>query len=129
MQNETNQPEPQQTAADAPAEPFEFWTPARVRALVFTIVIMAVILVLGFGFIIYTVINRSLTAKDQPRAEIKRLIAPAPSLEIDLDGHQIRHLASDGATITLHVEKDGKAAIWLINANTRKIRKTITLKP
>ena len=116
--------EPDQTTAAA-----EFWTEGRVRLLVISIVAMAIILVVGFGFIIYTVIERSLTAKEQQSIEIKTLRAPAPGLEIDLNGYKILSVAGDGSLLTMHVEKEGKAEIWLVNTTTKKIRKVIKLKP
>lgn len=107
----------------------EFWTEGRVRMLVISIVAMAVILVLGFGFIIYTVIERSLTAKQQQSSEIRSLRAPGPNLEIDLNGYEILSVTGDGSQLTLHVAKEGKAEIWLVNTTTKKIRKAIKLNP
>lgn len=118
-----------QQPGDVPGDVRDFWTPGRVRMLVTTIVAMAVILVLGFGFIIYTVIERSLTAKELKAQEIKRISAPAPSMEIDMNGYKILNMSSDGAFITLQVEKAGKLELWLVNATTKKVKKVISLKP
>jgi hypothetical protein len=118
-----------QQPGDVPGDVRDFWTPSRVRMLVTTIVAMAVILVLGFGFIIYTVIERSLTAKELKAQEIKRISAPAPSMEIDMNGYKILNMSSDGAFITLQVEKAGKLELWLVNATTKKVKKVISLKP
>ena len=125
LEEKETAPEPN----EAPAGSNDYWTPARVRMLVIAIIAMAVMLVLGFGLVLYKVITQSLVAEPAVKNAPKIVSAAKPSFEIALDGHQIRHLAQSGSYLTLHVEKEGRAELWIINTTTEKLKKTIKLTP
>ncbi len=125
LEEKATAPEPK----EPPANGSDYWTPARVRMLVIAIIAMAVMLVLGFGLVLYKVITQSLVAEPAVKNAPKIVSAEKPAFEIALDGHQIRHLAQSGSYLTLHVEKNGKAELWIINTSTERVKKTIKLTP
>ncbi len=109
------------------AQESTFWNPLRVRMLIAAIIIMAFLLLLGFGLVVYKLIEKALV-KQENQTKVTQNVEQVPTFEIDLQGYQIKHLAQSGNTLTLHVMKEQSQELWLIDSYSKKIKKIIKLK-
>lgn len=116
-------------------EQSDFWTPSRVRLLAGSIIIMSFLLLLGFGLVVYKLIEKAMV-NTPPSAQ--HSASPVVTLshknsvkhfKIDLQGYKIRDLESNGRLITLHVVRDGKAQIWIVDSSEKKIKSIIEIEP
>ena len=113
----------------------DFWTPSRVRLLAGSIIIMSFLLLLGFGLVVYKLIEKAMVnnsvAAQQPANSLVTLSHKdsGKHFKIDLQGYKIKDLESNGRLITLHVVKDGKAQIWIVDSSEKKIKSIIEIEP
>ncbi len=116
-------------------EPSDFWTPSRVRLLAGSIIIMSFLLLLGFGLVVYKLIEKAMVnnqpVAQQPASSVVTLSHKdsVKHFKIDLQGYKIQDLQSNGRLITLHVEKDGKVQIWIVDGSEKKIKSIIEVVP
>jgi len=109
------------------AQESTFWNPLRVRMLIAAIIIMAFLLLLGFGLVVYKLIEKALV-KQENQTTLTENINKTPTFEIDLKGYQIKHIAQSGNIVTLHVIKGQSQQLWFIDSYSKKIKKIIKLK-
>ncbi len=113
----------------------DFWTPSRVRMLASSIIIMSFLLLLGFGLVVYKLIEKAMVnnsvAVQQPVNSLVTLSHKdsRKHFKIDLQGYKIKDLESNGRLITLHVVRDGKAQIWIVDSSEKKIKSIIEIEP
>ena len=130
-QKDKNDTSQEQDANDAP----DFWTPSRVRLLAGSIIVMSFLLLLGFGLVVYKLIEKAMVNNSpaaKPSASSLVTLSHKDTVKhfkIDLQGYQIKDLESNGRLITLHVEKDGKAQIWFVDGSEKKIKSIIEIEP
>ena len=130
-QKNENQKTEQPNPTDAP----DFWTPGRVRMLAGSVVFMSFLLLLGFGMVVYKLIEKAMvpstTTLSQPANAIVTLTDQdsRKHFKIDLNGYKIKDLESNGRLITLHVEKAGKGQIWIIDSSEKTIKSIVELQP
>lgn len=108
----------------------DFWTPARQKMLGLSIIIMAVILVIGFGLVFYKIMQRSLSASKAPETAIVKTaeqLRPKPAFELNLDGYEIKHFTQSGNKLSIYVEKQQKTQIWMIDTTAKKIYRIIDI--
>ena len=116
-------------------EQSDFWTPSRVRLLAGSIIIMSFLLLLGFGLVVYKLIEKAMVnnppAAQHPASSVVTLSHKdtVKHFKIDLQGYKIRDLESNGRLITLHVVRDGKAQIWIVDSSEKKIKSIIEIEP
>lgn len=111
----------------------DFWNPKRVRMLGASIIFMSFLLILGFGMVVYKLIEKSLVSQSSTVSQTavdpsKMLIQnSSPSFEIDLKGYEINQMSISGKILTLHVKNGEKAQIWIIDTTAKKLKKIIQL--
>lgn len=133
-ENKNNTPADQQSAKGPSDQEPTFWTESRVRLLAGSIIIMSFLLMLGFGLVIYKVIEKSLTSNahlspsnTKPIPTLKAANA-RKRLEVNLEGYKVKEVSSNGRLITLEVEKAGQMQIWVIDSSEKTIKSIIDVK-
>lgn len=120
----------QQDIQEAP----EFWNPRRVRMLAGSVVVMSGMLLVGFGLVIYKLVEKTLLLGNTPPALGEAAIGEGEAqpgrglgFTIDLKGYQIKNISHSADTITLHVAKGNSQQLWVVDRASKVVKQVIEL--
>lgn len=106
------------------------WSQNQIRGLKWTVIIMSVILVLGFGLVIYKMTD--ILISNIARPEAKKVVnlkeSEIPVTRFKLEGRKVNNISLSGSKLAIELEKAGNYEIWIYNRSSKTISEKIILK-